>query len=196
MGLLAFLASTLANATLINETSDAGQSLVDALLLPGGTTGVAGQIDNDVDLFGFSLASDTDVTLSAVSGAFDMNLLVFNASGQGLAGNDDLNRNGGCGIGARVLDSCLMLSLVAGDYFFAVGVNNVEAFDVANNFVVGNDSGILGTPSVNVLDNFANGQGGGAYRVSIDTPSTVPAPASLALFGLALLGLRATRRQR
>jgi len=196
VSLLALLGSAFANAMVIDETSDAGQTLAEALLLPGGTTGVTGQIDNDVDLFGFSLATDTDLTISAVSNAFDMNLLVFNGMGQGLAGNDDLDRNGGCTVGNFPLDSCLTLSLVAGDYFFAVGANNVSALDINDVEIMEDDSGILGMPTANSVASFTSGTGAGSYRVSFETPSSVPAPASLMLAGLALVGLRLSRRHR
>lgn len=191
-GACAFLVSALASAMPIMETTDAGETLADAVLLPTINNGLVGQIDNDVDLFGFTLASDLELTISATSSDFDMNLVLFNGLGQGLAGNDDLGRNGGCDIGDRFLDSCLNLSLAAGDYFVAIGANNVNAFSVGNNALIGNDSGILAAPTAGTLASFTHGSGGGEYRVTFGVP--VPAPATVALVVLALAGVRLTRR--
>lgn len=189
--------SGFAKAGLIIETVDAGETIEDAFSIAGGTTSINGTISNDVDLFKFSLSSDTIFTISAVSSAFDMNLIVFNSLGQGIAGNDDLNRNGGCNLGNGGLDSCLTLSLFAGEYFFAIGINNVGAMDSQGNTIIHNDSGVLPSASTTSLASFYNGFGSGTYTVnfSIPTSSTtsVPEPFSFAILALGIMGLASRR---
>ena len=189
--------SGFANAALITEATDAGETMETAFNLTGGVTSISGSISNDVDVFRFSLASNTIFTISAISSDFDMNLLVFNGLGQGIAGNDDLNRDGGCGIGLFGFDSCLTLSLSAGDFFFAIGDNNVYAYDALDNLIMHNDSGILASPTATSFAYFEHSTGAGSYTVNFSTatssPVTVPEPSTLAIFALGIMGLASRR---
>jgi hypothetical protein len=189
--------SGFANAVLITEATDAGETMATAFNLTGGVTSINGTISNDVDVFRFSLASNTVFTISAITSNFDMNLLIFNGLGQGIAGNDDLNRDGGCGIGLGSLDSCLTLSLSAGDFFFAIGDNNTGAYDALGSQIMHNDSGILASPTAASFASFYHGSRSGSYTVNFSTatssPDPVPEPSILAIFALGIMGLVSRR---
>jgi hypothetical protein len=168
------LMSTSALAQVTSESGDAGNSLATAQSVNPGTTQIngtigadafdplAGRVEPDVDMYEFVLGSGTTLTIQVnanVPGDPDMNLLVFNASGQFLAGDDD--NDGSCSNVVPFLDgldSCLTLSLSAGTYYFAVGENNIGAFETVADFLFSrsdyfesNDSGILGSPTTETV---------------------------------------------
>ena len=146
------------------EHPDASAFRSSAQEVPDGTTSISGDIlnvglDSDVDLYRIELYSGGPFTIEVLEedAALDMNLLVFNASGQFLAGDDDDNSD--CtpieGLGNR--DSCLTLNLGAGIYYFAVGDNNIGAYTTEQEYLndeadfYDNDSGILGSPSTEIM---------------------------------------------
>lgn len=195
VALAGLLGASAAWAFNFNESTDAGFTMATATVLPQGTTAVTGTIVNttesDVDLFRFSLDAETAFTIDVLSSDFDANLILFNGNGQGLAGDDD----GGLG-----LDSRLTLTLAAGTYFFAVGGNNMGAFasqadyEAATDFI-DNDSGILGSPTVETLGRVGaesgptdiNGQG--AYSVTFSDPVSGPAATAVPTLPIWLLGM-------
>ena len=147
------------------ENPDASAFRSSAQEVPDGTTSISGDIrnvglDSDVDLYQFRLYSGGPFTIEVLTedAALDMNLLVFNASGQFLAGDDDDDSD--CtpinGLAAE-LDSCLTLNLDAGIYYFAVGDNNIGAYTTEQEYLSGeadfydNDSGILDSPSTEIM---------------------------------------------
>jgi len=170
MGLL----SANALAQVMTESSDAGNTLATALPVFSGTTQIngtvgpdafdslAGRIEPDVDMFSFALTSAGTFTIqvnATVAGEPDMNLMVFNSSGQFLAGDDD-DGNDCTNIVPFIdgLDSCLTLTLAAGTYYIAIGDNNIGAFETVADFIAdrGNyfeddDSGILASPTTETV---------------------------------------------
>lgn len=213
------LASPQIWAVPVSEGPDAGNTILGANRLFANTTSVNGTLgnDQDADLFRFTLDANSTFTIEVleIDPALDMNLLVFNSSGQALAGDDD--NNSACTPVTTLgsLDSCLTLALVAGDYFFAVGDNNISAFvnttafNTATNFF-SNDDGIRIAPTLEMLG-LVGAQGGpadlhdvGRYLVNFSQPlgggpaPPVPIP-SLSNWGLvllaALLGVIGLRRR-
>jgi hypothetical protein len=197
--LLAGILSCSANAGLMTESVDAGNTLLSALTLDAGTTQVNGSLLNDEDLFKFTISTDTNVSISLGSSSFDDNLILFNGLGQGLEGDDD----GGSG-----LDSFISRFLTAGDYFIAVGDNNMYGFDVLDYDFISNDSGALASPTSETLAYLGNSslsheQVSGTYSLSfnlavgsITNSTSVPEPTSIAILGLGLAGIAFNRRKK
>lgn len=207
-----------AHAVLItNETGDAGNTIPTAQILADGTTSVFGEIatNQDTDLFRFTLAAAETFTIEVleIDAALDMNLLLFNSLGQGLAADDD--NSSGCTQVTAVggFDSCLTLMLAAGDYFFGIGDNNIGAFATFADFLAGsdfidNDSEILATPTTETLGLIGPEFGPtivsgdvGRYRVNfsqavVGPVAAVPEPTTLALMGLGLAGLGYRRKRK
>ncbi len=195
------------HASVITETTDAGNTLATAMVLGGGVTSIHGTIEDgqDTDLFKYVLGSDAILTIDMLFPGNDANLLVFNALGQGLAGDDD-NDSSCTSISALAgLDSCLTLNLTAGVYYFGVGDNNIAAFESNADFLSAadffdNDFGILSSPTPEIMALIgreggpsSNGNSGDYtvnFSIASATPDVqVPVPATLVLMGLGLLGL-------
>jgi len=161
-------------AQVMTESTDAGNTLATALPVPAGTiqingtigpdafNSVAGRVELDVDMYSIAITTGGTFTIQAnatTPGEPDMNLMVFNDSGQFLAGDDDDNSS--CTTVVPFLDSldtCLTLTLAAGTYYFAVGDNNIGAFSSVAAFIADrgdyfedDDSGILGSPSAETV---------------------------------------------
>ena len=133
----------LGEVNVFTETDDAGSTLDTAVVLGVGVTTVYGTITGNTsgtyddiygsDIYRFGLTNTTTLTIDLSSdnsdGGFDANLILFNANGQGLQGDDD----GGDG-----LNSQITITLEAGDYFIAVGPNNIGAFETSIDFESGN----------------------------------------------------------
>ena len=198
-----FALSPLAQASLITETTDAPNYLADAMVVGSDTTQILGQLSHgqDADVFKFTLTSNAILTIEVmeISPELDMNLLVFNALGQGIAGDDDNNDSCNAVSVLSSLDSCLTLTLSAGDYFFGVGDNNIGAFESedaynnANDFF-DNDFGILDNPTSKIAV-LIGPEGGpsingdiGDYQINLYV-TAVPEPATLALFGAGLFAM-------
>lgn len=212
---ISLLLSSHASATLITETIDAGNTMPTAMVLAGGTTSIIGTIGDpqDTDLFKFTLdvASTFTIEVLEISAALDMNLIVFNSLGQGLAGDDNDNScTAVTSLGSH--DSCLTLSLDAGDYFFAVGDDDIAAFESLldfNNAVdfIDNDWGILGSATSETLGLVGPENGPtdindvGDYIVNFSqavdgVAAHVSAPASIMLFSLGIVGMGLSRRRK
>lgn len=235
------LMSASALAQVMAESPDAGNTLATASLVIPGTTQINGTVGSDafdaltgrdepdVDMYEFVLDAGGIFTIQVnanIEDEPDMNLMVFNDSGQFLAGDDDDGDS--CAnivpfIGGY--DSCLTLNLAAGAYYFAVGDNNIGAFETVADFVASrsnyfedNDSGILVSPSTEIVA-IAGSESAppsssderGAYTVYFSTAvnggGSPPAPSgpaapipTMSVYGLMLttLGLLlvATRRLR
>jgi hypothetical protein len=197
-----------------NENGDAGNTPDTAQVLTAGINQVFGEIqtNQDTDLYKFALDTGGVFTIEVkeIDEALDMNLIVFNGAGQGLAGDDDDNNNCSVITSLGSLDSCLTLTLAAGEYFFAVGDNNMGAFESlaefnsANDFI-DNDSGILGSPTSETLG-LSGPEGGptdfndvGRYEINFSQavdqasgggPSAISQPIpSLTTWALAILAL-------
>jgi len=199
--------STGVMAQVFDESSDASALLASATPVPPDTVQITGDITNsdtdaDADVFQITVMDDGLFTIEAIAdidGQPDMNLIVFNNAGQGLAGDDDDNNNCITRSKLKSLDSCLTLNLTAGTYYIAVGDNNIGAFESIGDYQVGNDdfidndSGILSSPTTEIAV-VVGTEGGpnaseteGSYVINLnDSPSSVPIPAT-SFWMLALL---------
>ena len=155
-GVVALCLPVVAQAQVYTESVDAGVTPATAAVLPQGTTSVQGTLvnglDSDVDLYRFELLAPAAFTIEVKSTDFDANLIVFNAAGQGLAGDDDDNSSCTPVTTLDYLNSCLTLNLAAGTYYFGVGDNNMAAFASEGDYLsatsfIENGTGILGAPT-------------------------------------------------
>lgn len=233
MGLMSM--SALAQAQVMVESPDAGNTRATALPVIAGTTQINGTVgpqafdaltgrgENDVDMYMFTLNTGGTFTIqvnAAVANEPDMNLMVFNQAGQFLAGDDDDDES--CTnivpfIGGY--DSCLTLNLTAGTYYFAVGDNNIGAYESVAGFIAdrssyfaSNDSGIFASPSTEIVAIAGSSSGSpadadeqGPYTVYFSSPvgGSLAAPTAIptmSVYGLilAMLGMMfiAARRLR
>lgn len=186
------LISTTAYATPYTEIGDAGDTLGTAQTVPAGTTSIDGilGVAADVDLYELTITENATVTFygEEIGSSIDSNLILFNAAGNGLFGDDD----GGAG-----LDSQIVWPLTPGTYYIAYGDNNIEGRNAANTIFCGNDSGDCSANTTDTLDNFSStGTDTGGYRITISGLAAAPIPtlsqwALIFLVGLlGLIGLR------
>ena len=187
-----------ANAALFVETVDTGDTIASAIILGSGVTEVQGSLNNDKDLWGFSiLGSGRDVQITLGNSPFDDNLILFDSLGRGIAGNDDIGRaSASPGIdlpaGISGLDSEIFVFLNPGLYYIAVGQNNISGLNSIGQSFIDNDSGLFSTPTTEVLDALGGSNGTGVYTLRF---SSVPEPTSTMFFALATFGFLANRRR-
>jgi len=165
--------SSSALAAIYTESGDAGQTLASAQTVAPGTTQINGTLGfgGDVDLYRLDFSTTTAVTFYATS-AVDPNLILFDAAGHGLWGDDD----SGAG-----LDSQIVWNVTPGTYYLAYGNNNIGAADALNNEFCYNDSGDCSADTTSVLDHF-NSSGGatGPYTITLSAATaSAAAPASI-----------------
>jgi hypothetical protein len=192
--------SSSALAAIYTESGDAGQALASAQTVAPGTTQINGTLGvvGDVDLYRLDFSTSTTVTFHATS-ASDPNLILFDAAGHGLWGDDD----GGGGLASQIV-----WNVTPGTYYLAYGQNNIEGADGSNNEFCGNDSGDCSADTTSVLDHFDSfGSFTGPYTITLSAatagaaaPTSIPTLSEwgmILLSGLLALGtILILRRQR
>ncbi|MDD2919823.1 IPTL-CTERM sorting domain-containing protein [Rhodoferax sp.] len=191
------------HAAIYAETGDAGQTLGTAQSVAANTTQINGTLGvaGDVDLYKLVFAANATVTFYAPATNIDSNLILFDAAGHGLWGDDD----GGGG-----LDSQIVFNVTPGTYYLAFGDNNIDARDSSNIVFCANDDGDCTDDPISVLDHFGSDSEGatGPYTITLSSPaggaSTPQAIPTLSEWGMILLagllafgtalGLRRQRR--
>ena len=178
--------------------------------------------DNVVSLYNFYLSAAGTVTFrsygfaggamlgdgSVVSaGGFDSNVAIFDATGVLLAQNDDGNVSdpAPCNIGTdpatgMAFDFCLQQALAAGVYTLAVtqSGNWANGPDFVDGFSAAGDPQFTGAWCTNGQFCDSNGDNRTnhfAFDILGADFAATPAPATLALLGPGLFGLRSTRRR-
>lgn len=189
------------------EVGDAGQTLATAQAVSPGTSKIQGTLaSGSADLFSFFWGGGS-FYVNSTGTTWDSQLFLFNASGQGVWGNDDGISNAGP---AYIADA----NLAAGQYFLAISGYDYDPYSAQGLMFQSSPYGQLYGPSNSgTLTHWASGssQGsGGAYvinfqRITSDgtpvgdpTPigNPVPAPGTLALAAVALLAGVGSRRAR
>lgn len=197
------LTATRSQAQTFVETQDTGNDIATAIVLPAGTTQVEGSLNSDHDLWGFNVSSSQSVQILLGLSPFDDNLILFDSLGRGIAGNDDIGRGSAspginlpAGIGG--LDSEIVAFLDPGLYYIGVGRNNSSGIGSNGISFIDNDSGLLASPTIDVLDFVGGSQGTGGYTLFFSPPTaaSVPEPTSFSLIGCGLLGTVGLRRRR
>ncbi len=204
-----------ANAIMMMETGDAGQTLGTAQTLGAGTTSILGtlappgQASTDVDLYRFGWGGGVlSVNSFGPPNVGDPQLFLFDAAGNGVAENDDSAAGG--------LQSEITLNLAAGVYHLAISLFNNdpidaggnELFDFPTSFLDLNGNTIQGPtgagPLFDWVDTAASTRFGGQYLIAFDDGRTslvptrpggdVAEPGILALMAAGMIGFAARRR--
>lgn len=186
----------MANAATISEVGDAGntvgtvQNIGSGVDVIQGTIGVQG--DSDLYRVFFNFTGSLTIRVFDTGGGWDPNLLVFNAAGNPIGGDDDGN-----GTGPSGFDSRLTFNITPGFYYIGVGPNNSNGFDASSQLIVTNDDGLSPFNPSGVLSFIqGGGQGPGSYDLTFSAdsaPGDVPEPSTFALLGGALLAIGAAR---
>ena len=197
-GLVAAAAITFmspAFAVPFTEVGDAGDLVATAQQLGPGTTQIDGILDRrDADLFGFYWGGGS-LTIDTVGSTFDTQLFLFDAVGNGIWGNDDAIAFAGA---AAIVDP----ALAAGSYLIGISGFNHDPNDASGSVMFQSfpfEPQYGPNPGVGPLAQWSGFGGGGDYQINFSSPvgpAPVAEPGTLALLGLGLLGLAASRRRR
>lgn len=187
-----------ASAQVWNEVGDAGDLLSNfqACIGVGPLTSISGNNGaSDIDLYQIAIKDEANFRASLVGGAtFDSQLFLFDATGKGVAMNDDE-------VGSTSLQSTITSQFVTANGVYFLAVARYDRDPLAAGSAIWNDSPFRserapdGPGAAGTLSSWDGAtSAGGTYRVTLSGASFVPAPGALALMGLG--GLAVGRRRR
>lgn len=191
---LVSMGSNAAMAAIYSEVGDAGHTLGTAQVLGGGTTGITGSLGGDADIFRFVWGGGTFYA-DTLGSAFDTQLFLFDSTGAGIRANDD---------GLTGLRSYIDPLLVSGTYYLAISGFDNDPVSASGVMFQSSPYGPQYGPLFpgESLQSWTGGGGSGSYVINFRSASgdvvqtgQVPEPASVALLGLGLAGLFASRRK-
>ena len=180
-----------AHATTYNETVDAGESILTAQSVPGGTDLISGSIDtNDADMYGFYWGGGAFFA-NTIGSPMDTQLFLFDSTGAGVWANDDCVVS--CDAQSQITDA----GLSAGSYFIAVSGYNNDPLDAGASLIFPSTpfNVQFGPNDGDVLASWSRGNSG-SYTINISPTGVVPVPAAVWLFGSGLLGLVGIARRK
>jgi len=187
----------MAMASIATELGDAGYLTGTAQTVAAGTTQIngLGGTNGDIDMFRFTWGGG-DLTMST-SGSGDPALYLFNSAGIGLVANDDISLG-------DYRSQIEVSGLAAGDYFVAIQTCCYAPLSNSGAIFFGavgpGQVAANGPGAANPMTGWAYlgipGVGTDPYTISFSAASEIPEPGTLALAGLAIAGLAASRRRR
>ncbi len=131
------LAAPALAATLFSESGDVGDQTSTAAILGSFNTGdtILGQLTSDTfnaDLFSISLTAGVSFTATVSDPFFDSQLFLFNATGQGITGNDNS--------GPISLNAAFAYTpTTSGTYYLAISGADFDPIGTSGNFMFGNN---------------------------------------------------------
>jgi hypothetical protein len=206
LALALVVSSGTASAIPYVEIGDAGALIGSHQNVGGGVDSIVGGMTGatDVDLYRLVLAAGTFTASTgnaAIGNGPDTQLFLFNASGMGIAGNDDAPSNG-------TQRSFISANLAAGVYYLAVSVFNQDPYS-SGGYIFPDYFNCCGHPvdgptgpgGGSALSFWADGPAGagtgqtGAYTVELNQ-ATVPEPGTLLLLGGGISAMALRRRRK
>ena len=222
VSLIILCSATMANSYTWNEAVDAGALMNTSQDTTGGTgalTTITGLIngDYDADLYKIYISDPVNFTATTVTGpnpgvwtAPDTMLFLFNASGTGLMGDDDVIIY--TWAQSTLSKGTTLQPTAAGYYYLGVSAWNNQPVDSNGNKIFGGaeayatvlasiDGNLLIPPlSTNALSSWSqdspNYGSSGAYTITLQGVSAVPLPGALVLLGAGLVRLAAYSRRK
>jgi hypothetical protein len=202
--LLALVMPLAANATPFDESGDAGSSLPGANQVDvADPTSISGEIadETDADLFQLTLTTGVPFVATSASaataGILDTQLFLFDAFGNGVAYNDDIDVT-------DFLSHISYTPAASGVYYLGISGIGLNPQNVLGDFLYVRDpfdpTVQQGASPAGALASFAPDGSGlsdfGGYQIVLQGALPIPEPGTALLVGLGLLGLSASRATR
>jgi hypothetical protein len=179
------------SATIFSESTDVGDQISTAQVIGNFSSGdlltgsLSGNASN-ADLFRINLTAGSTFTASVSNPFFDTQLFLFDASGRGLTGNDNVANSSG---GVTDLNAVFTYTpTITGTYYLAISGYDFDPKDSAGNFLFSNNlignftlvsDAILSSWAENNISDFGLESGNYQITLSFTEASAVPEPSIL-----------------